>query len=129
MNTTRNTPRQSGFTLLEIMIVVSIISCLLAIAIPRFVRARSTSQQTTCLNNLRQIRAAITQWALETKARGTTSVQFSDIQGYLRGEVVCPAGGTSFADSYSLTNVQTAPTCLKVPTGPNAHAVPADITQ
>ena len=88
MKMNRNRPRTSGFTLLEIMIVVSIISCLLAIAIPRFVRARSVSHQTTCINNLRQIRGAITQWALETKAGGTTSVQFADIQGYLRGSVI-----------------------------------------
>ena len=125
----RNRPRTSGFTLLEIMIVVSIISCLLAIAIPRFVRARSASHQTTCINNLRQIRGAITQWALETKAGGTTSVQFADIQGYLRGSVICPAGGTAFSDSYTITDVQTAPTCQKVPTGPEAHVVPDDTTQ
>ncbi len=129
MKMTRNRPHKSGFTLLEIMIVVSIISCLLAIAIPRFVRARSTSHQTTCINNLRQIRGAITQWALETKAGGTSSVQFSDIQGYLRGSVICPAGGTSFCDSYTITDVQTTPTCQKVPTGLGAHVVPDDTTQ
>ncbi len=128
MNTT-NTHRRSGFTLLEIMIVVSIISCLAAIAIPTFIRARSTSQQDTCLNNLRQIRSAIGQWALENKASATATVQFSDIQPYMRGAVVCPAGGTSFADSYAITDVQTAPTCRQVPSGPNAHVEPPDINQ
>ncbi len=123
------TSRKSGFTLLEIMIVVSLIGLLLAIAIPHFVRARATSNQATCISNLRQIRYAITQWGLEKKAAGTTSVQFSDIQPFMRSSVVCPAGGTSFTDSYEITDVQSPPLCRKVPSGPNPHWEPPDTTQ
>jgi len=39
-----NKSRKSGFTLVEIMIVVAIIGLLAAIAIPNFVKARTTSQ-------------------------------------------------------------------------------------
>jgi prepilin-type N-terminal cleavage/methylation domain-containing protein len=61
------TNRKSGFTLVEIMIVVAIIGLLAAIAIPNFVKARGTAQKNACINNLRQIDGAKEQWALENK--------------------------------------------------------------
>ena len=62
-----NTTQKSGFTLVEIMIVVAIIGLLAAIAIPNFVRARNTAQQNACINNLRQLDGGKQQWALENK--------------------------------------------------------------
>jgi type II secretory pathway pseudopilin PulG len=53
------------------MIVVAIIGLLAAIAIPNFVKARTTSQQNACINNLRLIDAAKQQWALEQRKQST----------------------------------------------------------
>ena len=107
--------RKGGFTLVEIMIVVAIIGLLASIAIPNFVKARTTAQRNACISNLRQIDGAIQQWAMDTKQGDTAQVQASDILPYLRSAVVCPAGGKTFADSYSVTTVDARPTCLRMP--------------
>ena len=66
-----------------------------------------------CINNLRQIDGAIQEWALEQKKGEEAAVQYSDIKPYLKNSVVCPAGGTTFADSYQLSTVSQKPICLK----------------
>src|SRR4051794_4918985 len=109
-----NTVKKAGFTLVEIMIVVAIIGLLAAIAIPNFVRARTTAQQNACINNLRQLDGAKQQWALENKAAPTATPDITDVAPYLgRGvtgtQPTCPSdAGKTFATSYVMNNLSTA---------------------
>ena len=108
------------------MIVVAIIGLLAAIAIPNFVRARTTAQQNACINNLRQLDGAKQQWALENRASATATPADSNIQPYLgRGSngtlPDCPADSQhTFDTSYNIQNLSTAPTC-KIST--NTHVL------
>jgi prepilin-type N-terminal cleavage/methylation domain-containing protein len=76
--------RRCGFTLVEIMIVASIIALLAAITVPSFLRARKRSQATTVLEDLRLIDAATDQYAVEFSKKSGTSPSFSDLQRYLK---------------------------------------------
>jgi prepilin-type N-terminal cleavage/methylation domain-containing protein len=85
MKTKLNSKTRSGFTLIELMIVVGIIALLTAIAVPNFARARDSSRLNVIYSNLRTLDAAKDQWALETnQATGTQVADMSVVRPYLR---------------------------------------------
>ena len=101
--------RKSGFTLVEIMIVVAIIGLLAAIAIPNFVKARSASQKAACIANLKQIEGAKATWALENKKGNGATPLDTDLFGstlYIRVKPACPGNGT-----YTLNSIDTKAVC------------------
>jgi prepilin-type N-terminal cleavage/methylation domain-containing protein len=113
--------RSGGFTLVEIMIVVAIIGLLATIAIPNFMKARTSAQRSACINNLKQIDGAKQTWAVENRAATTTVPTIAQIQPYLgRGTAgtapYCPADSQgTFATSYNINDLGTSPTCQILP--------------
>ena len=61
--------RESGFTLVEIMIVVAVIALLAAIAVPGFTRARKRAQNAKFINALRIGSDAADLYAIENNGR------------------------------------------------------------
>lgn len=84
--------RNSGFTLVEVLVTAALIIVLAALALPTFTAARRKSGEKTCAMN----RAAIESEADAALIRGrgeTKSEILKDLSADL-GEYKCPDGGT-----------------------------------
>ena len=119
------TNRNSGFTLVEIMIVVAIIGLLAAIAIPNFVKARETAQLNSIVNNLRITEGAKDQWALENKkGTGDTPVN-TDLAPYMKNNTFPPS--LIVGETYNILAVGTSSTA-KTPVKLGTYAVNSNVT-
>lgn len=97
----------SGFTLIEVLVVASIISLLIAVLLPSLSRARERARMATCLSNLRMLGTAQVMYANDGKDKlpnanrpqtlddeeRNTAVAQSLLRKYLKAPAVfhCPA--------------------------------------
>jgi prepilin-type N-terminal cleavage/methylation domain-containing protein/prepilin-type processing-associated H-X9-DG protein len=54
---------KTGFTLVELLVVIAIISILMALLMPSISKAKAKANQTSCLNNMRQLTLAAIMYA------------------------------------------------------------------
>lgn len=60
-------PRQTGFTLTDLLVILAVVSVLAALTIPILVRSRAKSKQTVCLSNLQKVNRAVLLFAEDNK--------------------------------------------------------------
>jgi prepilin-type processing-associated H-X9-DG protein len=89
MNTKEASPQRTGLSVIELLVVVSIVGLLVALVLPALHAARESSRRTTCANNLRQLGSAV--------------LQFEQVKGRL------PSGGegTDFSVTPPVTTFET----------------------
>src|SRR5437762_13333358 len=76
-------PQSSGFTLLELMIVISIISILAAVALPQYQKTVMHARETVLKDDLFRMRALIDQYAAD-KGKLPQSLDDLVTAGYIR---------------------------------------------
>src|SRR5207237_7532316 len=92
-DTMKFTRRKAGFTLVEIMIVILIISVLVSIAVPNFMQARDSSRRSACITNLKYIDSRKEQYAMEARLNNGDTVTWAQIvPTYLKSQCACPGG-------------------------------------
>lgn len=111
----------TGYTLLEIMLVLAIIGLLAALAIPGFIKNRQESHRVGCINNLRKLDTAKEEAAMSMGWTNGIGVSFVDttwkfgvlytnynvVMEYIRStDPICPSKG-----SYSFNPIGSNPVC------------------
>ncbi len=115
-NTHKN--HKTGFTLIEIMMVLLIVGILVGLAMPNFLRAREVARASSCVKNLSTIAIAKEQYAMEHQIgpRGAipdlSVLVGSGSTAYIKIKPVCNAGG-----EYTVNNLGTEPVCSLGSTG------------
>lgn len=85
-----------AFTLIEVMISITIIGLLAAMVIPNYMSAREQTQRNICINNMRKINAIKNIISLEIGLASGDPISEAQIFDYMNGDISCPANGVYY---------------------------------
>ena len=125
--TTGSGKLQRGFTLIEIMIVMAIITIIISIAVPMYQKALVRSKESVLKNNLFTLRTVIDEYTYD-KQKGPQTLQDLVNDGYLRAVPVDPITKTAetwriiMEDSLTAVN-QTDPGIFDVRSGSDGKSM------
>ncbi len=95
--------RSRGFTLVELLVVISIIAVLMALLMPAIQQARAAARNTQCKNNLHNLGLAFAQYSERTKRPMLSNAWPGQLTKYMENKTtpyICPeseGNGTSVA--------------------------------
>jgi len=86
--------RRAGFTLIEIMIVMTIISILVSVAVPMYQKAIMRAKESLLRNNLFTLRTVIDEYTYD-KQKAPQTLQDLVSEGYLKDVPIDPITGSN----------------------------------
>jgi general secretion pathway protein G len=113
--------RAAGYTLIELIIVMAIISVLVSIAVPIYQKSIQRTKETLLKNNISTLRQVIDEYTID-KQKAPQSLQDLVNEGYLRAVPVDPMTGSDatwriiMEDAISVVN-QTQPGIFDIRSG------------
>ncbi|OUR60088.1 hypothetical protein A9Q74_14955 [Colwellia sp. 39_35_sub15_T18] len=99
MNYHQLLPKQSGFTLIELVIVIVLLGILSATALPKFLDLTKETEQAVFDTNLGSVKSAVKMYHLQWRAKGQPDSAFG-IFSSIPSEQGYPAGGSNLATAF-----------------------------
>jgi len=88
--------KRSGYTLIEIMIIVAIIGVLSSIGIPNFLQAGRRAIKNSCLANLKLLDGAVQQAKFHYPTQEITMDILTGPEKFIRSVPACPTAKASY---------------------------------
>lgn len=109
----KNKSGQRGFTLMELVIVMTVIAILVSVAVPVYITHVKRAKEIVLMNDLDEMRRAIDKYAAD-KEKGAQSLQDLVSGGYLRAVPTDPL--TKSSETWEI-EMETEPVRPGVPAG------------